>query len=87
MNNDFLAPLNAVSDGMFERKCYGEIIFHLKRILKNLCYSNPCYWKVWYKLFSNSGLKKIVQFVFWEVQNIVHENDCVAIIFLIWFSI
>ena len=30
--------LNAVIDGVFERECFGEIVFHLKRILKSLYY-------------------------------------------------
>ena len=33
----------------------GEIIFHLKRRLKRLCYYK---WKAWYKLLPSSGLKK-----------------------------
>ena len=28
--------LNAVIDGVFKRECFGEIVFHLKRILKSL---------------------------------------------------
>ena len=32
----------------------GEILFHLKRILKVLCHYT---WKTWYKLWSSSGLK------------------------------
>ena len=35
----------------------GEVICHLKRRLKSLCYYK---WKSWYKLLSCSGLKKIL---------------------------
>ena len=35
----FYQFLNVVSDGVFKRKCLNaEIIFHLKRILKRLCF-------------------------------------------------
>ena len=34
----------------------GEIIFHIKRIKKMLCYYK---WKAWYKLLSGWGMKKI----------------------------
>ena len=61
----------------------GEIIFHMKRMLKMLCYYK---WQAWQKLLSNSGLKKVPilhisilhRKSFWGAQNIVHKNDCVA---------
>ena len=39
---------------MFKRKCYWEILFSWKKILKRLCH---CKWKDWYKSLSNSDMK------------------------------
>ena len=59
----------------------GEIIFHLKRRLKRLCYHN---WKAWDKLLSSSGLKKntwtflssTIHPWFWEKQSTRHQILC-----------
>ena len=45
----------------------GEIICHLKRRLKRLCYYK---WKAWYKLLSSSGLKKKIAHIF-----IIHQSS------------
>ena len=39
----------------FKENTYEEITFHLRRILKRLCYYQ---WKAWYKLLLSSRLKK-----------------------------
>ena len=68
---------------IYKKMFSGEMIFHLKRIRKRLCYYK---WKAWFKLLTNSGLEIFLHFsrkhqtFFWGAQNIVHKNNFVAIL-------
>ena len=56
---------------MFKRKCYWEILFSWKKILKRLCHYK---WKDWYKSLSNSDLKPFLHVLIMHQMCIKHHK-------------
>ena len=88
--SEWVMPDESVSQSVFyqvlnpisEKKMFkGEIIFHLKRILKRLLLQLKGLIQIIVKFKAEKNFAHISiihQTSFWRVQNIVHQNNCVA---------